>query len=157
MNRLGNTNILMFPPIPRADLPDVLGSSDILLVMLRKEQSSNPNGYFKAVITHKMLSDMASGRPVLLSAEADSNAADLVRLANCGITVPPEDPAALASAILVMKHDGKQRDLWAKNGYEFARSQFYSSLQVKRMEEMFINIASGLTYQFNDPWHLGSN
>jgi glycosyltransferase involved in cell wall biosynthesis len=92
--------------------------------MLRKEQSTNPNGYFKAVIPHKMLSDMASGRPLLLSAEVYSDAADLMRIANCGLSVPPEDPAALAEAILKMKHARKQRELWAKNGYEFARSQF---------------------------------
>lgn len=153
INHLECTNILAFSPIPREELPDALASSDILLVMLRKEQSTNPNGYFKAVIPHKMLSDMASGRPLLLSAEVDSDAADLMRIANCGLSVPPEDPAALAEAILKMKHARKQRELWAKNGYEFARSQFDSSRQVQRMEEMFINVAAGRTYQFNDPWH----
>lgn len=157
MNRLGTTNMMMFSPIPREDLPDALASSDILLVMLRKEQSNNPNGYFKAVIPHKMLSDMASGRPILLSAEMDSNAADLVRIANCGLTVPPEDPAALAEAILRMKQDEKQRALWAKNGYEFARNHFSSSRQVQKMEEMFISVAAGLPYQFNDPWHPEPN
>lgn len=157
MNHLESTNILSFSPIPREDLPDVLASSDILLVMLRKEQSTNPNGYFKAVIPHKMLTDMSSARPVLLSAEVDSNAADLVHIANCGLTVPPEDPAAIAEAILRMKQDQKQRELWAKNGYEFVRRQFSASRQVERMEEMFINVVTGLPYQFNDPWHPESN
>jgi len=154
INRLQNTNILLLPPIPREDLPDALATGDILLVMLRKEHSDNPNGYFKAVIPHKMLSDMASGRPLLLSAEPDSNAADLVRISNCGVTVPAEDPAALAEAIMKMKQDQVQRELWGKNGKEFALSQFSSSRQVQRMEEMFISVVAGQPYHFNDPWHL---
>ena len=39
---------------------------------------------------------MAAARPVILAAETP---VDPVREAGCGLTVPPDDPAALATAI----------------------------------------------------------
>lgn len=46
---------------------------------------------------------MAAGRPVLLAARGE--AADLVRRAECGLVVPPGDPAALAGAITQLATD----------------------------------------------------
>lgn len=152
IDRLEVSNILLFPPRPRGDLPQVLGSSDILLVMLRKEMTDNPNGYFKAVIPHKLLTNMAIGKPILLSAEYQSDAAELVHISKCGITVNPEDPEALAQAIREMKCDKSKLLDYGKNGQKFAAAHFNACQQVKQMEEFFVHLKSDLPYEFNNPW-----
>lgn len=152
IKRLALKNFLLFSPRPREELPEMLAACDVLLVLLRKELSENPNGYFKAVIPHKLLSNMASGRPILLSAEEQSDAARLVRLSRCGLVVPPEDPEAMADAILKMKKDHDQLATWGINGIQFARKHFDSIQQVKRIEDLFISLVTKSSYQFNDPW-----
>lgn len=152
IKKLELKNLFILPPQPRKDLPAILASSDLLLVLLRKEQSNNPNGYFRAVIPHKMLSNMASGKPILLSAEINSDAAELVNHSNCGLVVPPENPEAMAKAILSMKQDKEKLSKWGQNGLEFVKNHFDSSMQVQRMEELFIKLVEKSSYQFNDPW-----
>jgi len=152
--RLKVNNILLLPPQPREELPKILGSSDILLVLLRKEATQNPNGYFNAVVPHKLLTNMAVGKPVLLSAEIHSDAAELVRQSNCGKIIGPEDPAALAQAILDMKRDRSKPAEFAQNGRKFAFEHFDAARQVKRMEEFFICLKSNQPYKFNDPWNI---
>lgn len=153
IERLDLRNILVLPPQPRRELPDVLASCDLLLVLLRKEQSDNPNGYFRAVIPHKLLSNMASGKPILLSAEVDSDAAELIRNSKCGSVVPPEDPVALAEAVLAMMQDREKLPEWGQNGLEFVKNQFDSATQVKRMEDLFVKLIDKSAYSFNDPWY----
>jgi len=154
MQRLEVANILLIPPRPREELPHLLGSSDILLVLLRQELSDNPNGYFRAVIPHKLLTNMAVGKPVLLSAEPQSDAAALVRLSNCGVTVNPEDPEAIAQAILELKQDPSIMRVQGENGRKFAAENFNSTHLVRHMEEFFVHLKSKTPYEFNNPWKL---
>lgn len=154
MDRLKINNVLLLSPRPREELPKVLSSSDILLVLLRKEMTDNPNGYFNAVIPHKLLTNMAVGKPVLLSAEIHSDAAELVRQSNCGKIVSPEDPEALAQAIVEMKRNRSKLSEYAQNGRKFAVEHFNSLQQVQRMEEFFVHLKANLPYEFDDPWKI---
>ena len=52
--------------------------------------------YRFGIAPNKVYDYLAAGRPVILAAEA---ANDVVHDAGAGITVPPDDPAALADAI----------------------------------------------------------
>jgi colanic acid biosynthesis glycosyl transferase WcaI len=153
IQRLGVKNLLLLPPQPREELPEVLASSDVLLVMLKKEASDNPNGYFQAVIPHKLLSNMASGKPILLAAESDSDAANLVRISKCGFVVPPEDPEAFANEILHMKQNKNELSTWGKNGHDYAKKHFDSQRQVMRMEKLFESLLLKNQFEFNDPWN----
>jgi len=152
MERLGVDNLLLLPPQPRDDLPDVLASAGVLLVTLRKELTENPNGYFRAVVPHKLLTGMASGRPILASVEEESDTAELVRLSKCGRVVPPEDPKALAEAIVAMKQNPEDLEKCGNNGRNFVCKHFSSARQVKRVAELLCNIFGGQIPPLNDPW-----
>jgi glycosyltransferase involved in cell wall biosynthesis len=55
------------------------------------------------VIPSKLLMYMAAGKPVLAAVNAGSQAAFLLNQAQGGILVAPDDPAALAAAVVNLK------------------------------------------------------
>ena len=53
----------------------------------------------------KLYSILAAGRPVLVVAPLECDAARIVRESGCGITADPDDPVAVASAIRELRND----------------------------------------------------
>jgi colanic acid biosynthesis glycosyl transferase WcaI len=155
MEHLGVNNILLLPIQPREDLPDVLASADVLLVTLRKEITDNPNGYFKAVVPHKLLTNMACARPILLAAEETSDAAEIIRLAQCGRIASPEDAVSLANTIRDMVENRELLTAWGQNGREFVRQHFDSKTQVERIEMLFRSLRGDKSYRMANPWDAG--
>ena len=153
ITRLGVNNIIRLPLQPREDLPDVLASADVLLVTLRKEITDNPNGYFRAVVPHKLLTNMASARPILIAAEETSDASEIVRLAQCGKVTLPEDSASLAKTIMEMYENRELLTSWGENGRAFVSQHFASKTQVERLEKLFSSLCSDKSYQMNNPWN----
>jgi glycosyltransferase involved in cell wall biosynthesis len=70
---------------------------------------------------------MAAGRPIILAADAGN---DVVRDADCGVTVPPDDPVALAEAIRALhaKPTGELARLGASGRAYVAREHGYRAL-----------------------------
>jgi glycosyltransferase involved in cell wall biosynthesis len=84
-------NIVFAGPVVKPDVPATLRAFDVCYVGYH----SSPLYRF-GISPNKVFDYMAAGRPVILAASA---ANDPVRDAGCGVTVPPDDPAALAGAI----------------------------------------------------------
>jgi putative colanic acid biosynthesis glycosyltransferase WcaI len=79
---------------------------------------------------------LAAGRPVIAAAEVESETAQLVSGAGCGIVVPPGDPFALARAIRAA-HDG-EFDLLAmgRRAREFAETEGDRPIAIRRYTEV---------------------
>jgi colanic acid biosynthesis glycosyl transferase WcaI len=152
IKKLGVNNLLLLPLQPREELPNVLASADVLLVTLKKEITDNPNGYFQAVVPHKLITNMTSARPILLAAEETSDAAEIIRLAQCGRTAAPEDPASLANVIMEMYKNRDGLAEWGRNGRAFVSQHFNSQTQVERLEKLFRNLCADKSYKMNNPW-----
>jgi len=85
---------------------------------------------------------MASGRPVLASVPDDSEIARLIKDADCGVLVPPEDPQAMAQAI---KGLSKQPDLLAQygvNGRDYVVKHYSRSQLVRQYHQLLHQIAN---------------
>lgn len=102
-------NVKFIPFQPREILCEVLASADISLVILRRGVGSNS-------LPSKTFSIMASGRPILVSVDEYSETRKLVKQADAGVWVPPEDPLKLVQAILALKQDKSLRDRLGHNG-----------------------------------------
>jgi glycosyltransferase involved in cell wall biosynthesis len=87
----GATNIAFVGPIPKEQVAPALGLFDACYVGYRRSSL-----YRFGVSPNKLYDYMAAGRPVLFAADAANQP---VQEADCGRTVPPEDPQALADAI----------------------------------------------------------
>lgn len=106
----GVENILFLDPVPKRQIPNLLKMLDILYI------GGNPSPLYRFGISPNKLFDyMMSKKPIILSLSAGN---DLVQMANCGLTVTPENPRLIVDAIVEMQQMGKdKRDLLGMNGY----------------------------------------
>jgi colanic acid biosynthesis glycosyl transferase WcaI len=86
------TNVRFLPPQPRESLAELLASSDVGFVPMRR-------GIGGDLMPSKLYGIMAAARPVLAAVEDESEVATVVRQSECGFVVPAEDPAALAEVV----------------------------------------------------------
>lgn len=87
----GLDNVIFTGPVAKADVPATLRTFDACYVGYHRSPL-----YRFGIAPNKVYDYLAAGRPVILAAEA---ANDVVADAAAGITVPPDDPAALAQCI----------------------------------------------------------
>jgi colanic acid biosynthesis glycosyl transferase WcaI len=122
-------NVRFLPTQPPNVLPEMLAAADVSLVTLdhRLGQLNVPS---------KTYNIMASGRPVLASVPTDSEIARLVKEAACGVTVPPEDPTALADAILRMQSNPHELDRLGKNGREYVVANYAKDKVIRQYREL---------------------
>ena len=88
----GLENVVFLPHEPYGVVPDIYGASDLCLVPLAARAGAD-------AVPSKVYRIMASARPVLACSYADTDLADLVAEAKCGIVVPPGAPDDLARAV----------------------------------------------------------
>jgi colanic acid biosynthesis glycosyl transferase WcaI len=86
------TNTLFLPPVPMQQIGAVLQAADALLVHLRDDP------LFSITIPSKTQAYLFAGKPIIMAVRGD--AAALVRRAEAGIIVPPEDAEAIAAAVI---------------------------------------------------------
>lgn len=93
----GLDNVLFLESVPRDQIARYWSVLDASIIHLRKSD------LFRTVIPSKLFECMAMGIPVVHGVEGES--ADIVRESGIGLTVPPEDPEALASALKRLRDD----------------------------------------------------
>ena len=123
------------PFLSRPDLADLLAASDLALLTQRRS-------LINAVVPSKLVTYMAAGLPVVASIHADSEAARLIRRANCGLVVEPEAPALLRDAIAELLADPDRRRQLGSAGRTFAECEFDRSKAVARQAAILESLAS---------------
>lgn len=94
----GLANVRFSDPLPKEKMPELWSVCDIALVTLKDDP------VFATVIPSKIFEAFGMGKPILLSLP-QGEASELVDSERAGICVPPENPEALANAILSLKRD----------------------------------------------------
>jgi glycosyltransferase involved in cell wall biosynthesis len=84
-------NVRFLPQQAREKVPALVAASDVCLVTLKRSE------VFKTVIPTKMLEFMSCAKPVVLAVEGQ--AGELLKSAGAGVCIPPQDPAAMVSAL----------------------------------------------------------
>lgn len=109
----GLANVHFFDPIPKAQVPALLERFDLAYIGWHRQPL-----YRFGISPNKLIDYMMAGRPVLHAVEAGN---DPVGEAGCGLTVPPEQPHAIADAILsMMALSPEQRARLGRRGRDFA-------------------------------------
>jgi colanic acid biosynthesis glycosyl transferase WcaI len=90
----------LLPLQPLERLGELLGLADVHLLPQSVQAED-------LVLPSKLTNMLASGRPVIATCREGTELADVV--AQCGLTVPPGDDAALAAAIEALLDDPEQR------------------------------------------------
>ena len=84
-------HVALFPPVPKAQIPALLREVDIAYIGWQRTPI-----YRFGIAPNKLMDYMMAGCAVLHSVEAGN---DPVAEAGCGVTVPPEDAAAVARGL----------------------------------------------------------
>lgn len=81
-----------FDTVCPEQVAEVQGVADLFVLCLKK-------GVAKTATPSKLTSYMFSGRPIIASVDFDSDCANIIKEAGCGIVVEPDNEAALSNAI----------------------------------------------------------
>lgn len=112
-NSLSLRNVTFSNPIPKSSIPALLKHLDITLINLKLSKL-----YSYGVSLNKIFDYMISSKPIIIGINSENNP---VAEAGCGIIVPPENPAAMAEAIVSLYEAGEQvRHVMGIKGYEYA-------------------------------------
>jgi len=89
-------NVRFVPFRPASEIPCVMAAGDVHIVTVKR-------GLEGVVVPSKLYSILAAGRPVLVVAPKETDAARIVTESGCGMAADPDDPAAVAGAIRDMR------------------------------------------------------
>jgi colanic acid biosynthesis glycosyl transferase WcaI len=90
---LGLDNVVILPRQPKSAMPGLWAACDISLITLRDQP------LFSTVIPSKIFESMGMGLPIVISIPR-GEAVDIVEDSGAGVWVAPEDPTALANALV---------------------------------------------------------
>jgi glycosyltransferase involved in cell wall biosynthesis len=113
---LGLTNVLMLPQQKKEKMPEILAASDACMVLLKKTD------LFKTVIPSKIFEAMAMERPIILGVDGESR--EIIEEGDCGICIEPENPDALADAVMELFKDNYLAEELGKKGKSFVASRY---------------------------------
>lgn len=111
--RRGLTNMTFLDTVPKHAVVRYWSLLDAAIVHLRDEP------LFREVIPSKIFESMAMGVPILHGVRGES--AQIVTEENVGVTFAPEDPGALAEAVIAMSADPEGRRAMVARGPAAAR------------------------------------
>jgi colanic acid biosynthesis glycosyl transferase WcaI len=124
------SNVQFLPFQPRDTLPWLRAACDVQVALYRQ-------GAARYSMPSKVYEIMASGRPLLASADVNTDVWRLVEDTGCGICVEPNDADKLAAGILRLYADPALRETMGQRGREQAE-QHYSRETVARQYQQLL-------------------
>ncbi len=110
-------NLLILPYQPFEDLPEVLGSGDVLMALLEEEA-----GVFS--VPSKILAYHCAGRPLLMAVPSANLAARIARESGSGLSVEPGDQEGFLEAASTLRQSPELRATLGAKAREYAESTF---------------------------------
>lgn len=108
--------VRFIPLAPVEDLAEFLSAADLHCVPQRRAAAD-------LVLPSKLTNILAVGRPLVATAAADTDLARAVVAAGAGLVVPPEEPVALAEAILALCQDPARRAAMGEQARRYAERE----------------------------------
>jgi colanic acid biosynthesis glycosyl transferase WcaI len=110
-------NVRFLPYQPWQEVPWLRASSDVQVSLYRHGSATHS-------MPSKVYEIMASGRPLLASAEGETDIARLVEETGCGVCVEPEDAGELAAAVRRLHRDRESREAMGQRGRSQAEKAY---------------------------------
>lgn len=123
-----HSNILFLPEVAKNAVPNLLGMFDVLFIGWARSPL-----YRFGISPNKLFEYMMSGVPII---QAIDSTHDLVREANCGLTVPPEDASALCQGICkLVQLTPEARGSMGENGQQYVQQHH----RIDRLARRFLD------------------
>ena len=127
---------------PYEQLPDMLASADVLVVVLESDAS-------RYSVPSKVLNYFCAGRPVLGLMPPDNAVAHMIRSARAGVVVDPKDEASAEGALKDLLADRQMRETMGAAARRYAETNF----DVTRVGDLFDSVVIDV---YDRPGHLPS-
>jgi len=116
-------------PVSKKRMPDILAQADLCLLVENKILYGSSN---------KLKDYMAAAKPIVFSTFAKHN---ILNDANCGLSVSPNNPQALAEAIIKSyQMDSKERNKMGENGRIYVEKHYNIPVLVNELEKALNSI-----------------
>jgi len=123
-------NIEFNKAVPKREMAKIIYKSDALILLLRDSSL-----YRYGISLNKLFDYLASGKPIIFSSNSINNP---VEEARAGITVPPDNPQALAEAIIELyKMSPEERKAIGLNGKKYVEKYHSIPVLVDKLEKIF--------------------
>ena len=113
----------------RDDMPSVYASLDLMVSASRQEG-----------LPIALLEGMASGLPIIATSVGE--VPSVVQAGQSGILVPPNDPGALAAAVLELLNDPDQRNRFSSKAREVTAAEFSADRMAGDYAEVYEDVAT---------------
>jgi colanic acid biosynthesis glycosyl transferase WcaI len=133
-DKLNNVEFLPFQP--EAQLPALRAAAGAQLSLYRRGSS-------ELSLPSKLYEIMASGRPLVASADAGGDIANLLSRSRAGVCIAPEDVGALTSALRRLHDDPAQRSEMGKAGRAYVSAHH----SVRAAADAYENLLEGAACQ----------
>ncbi|MBF0226420.1 MAG: glycosyltransferase family 4 protein [Desulfobacterales bacterium] len=129
-------NVFFFDTIHKLSMPDLLSFMDALYIGLKKETL-----FRFGISPNKLMDYMLAGKPVIHAIDAGN---DIVKESGCGISIEPENPNAVYSAVKnLMALDKNSLEIMGNKGKEFIlKNHSYSILSAQ-----FLDVIKGISIE----------
>lgn len=130
---LSLSNIVFLPFQPKEKYRELLACSDVSLVCLRKDVAT-------PVVPGKLMSIMASGRPVIASVPLMNDTVNIVKEADCGLIAEAGNAKALAGQILKLYENRRLLKDLGEKGRIYAEKHFSIHEGIDKYENIFSEV-----------------
>jgi glycosyltransferase involved in cell wall biosynthesis len=132
---LGLLNVEFRDPVPKAEAPKVLRAADATVFILHDLPL-----YSYGISVNKLFDYLAASKPLILAGRPANNP---VEEARCGLTVPPQDPEALAEAIVKLyQMSPEERAKMGKRGREYVEKHHDIRKLAAHLEEVLHSLVA---------------
>lgn len=122
----GLSTVRFLDSLPKPEVPELVAACDAYVVVLRDLP------IFRGARPSKLFEPMSAGKPVVLSVAGEAEI--LINEAEAGLTVAPEDPAALAGAVERLMRDPALCRRLGENGRRYVVEHLDRERIVDRFE-----------------------
>lgn len=136
VGRDDSRRVTLRPLQPADRVPQLLAAADALLL----NQTAD---VVDSVAPSKLLTYMASGRPVIAAVNAQSEAAHVVLDSGCGIVVRPGDESALVAGVAELRKDAHHRADLGSAGRRFVEERYARESVLKQWDGLLEEVAVG--------------
>ncbi|HWD53452.1 MAG TPA: glycosyltransferase family 4 protein [Acidimicrobiales bacterium] len=123
----GAENLLLLDYQPYPDLPDVMGTADVLMAILEPDAS-------KYSVPSKVLSYLCAGRAIVGFLPGDNSIAEILEGNQAGMVVDPAGRDKIGPAVAELIADGGRRRGMGEAGRHYAESAFSPEAAADRFE-----------------------
>lgn len=126
----GIKNVKMLPLLPRTDYFNLIKSSDASFISLDDRMNA-------PCLPSKTINLMGCSKPIVAMVPDNSDTANVIRKAECGIVVKSGDVAGIRSAILCLKEDASICESMGSNGRRYLETNMSLEKNIGLYEEIF--------------------